>query len=115
MIVNSPLVYFFEYLGYKNTNGCPVYTLTGVPCPTCGMGRSFSAIINLKTPYLFYYNPSALVVYIVIAVILISVLGLSFFNYKIKPERKLYSLWPVFIVIVAVIWILNILYGHQSR
>ncbi len=114
MIVRSPFKALFQYLGYEKTNGCPFYTFTGLPCPTCGMGRGLSAIIRLKTAYIFYYNPSAIFIYIVIAVLLLTIFGLSFFNYKIKPERKLYSLWPVFIVIVLVIWLLNIFFGHQS-
>ena len=115
MIVRSPFKLLFQYLGYEKSNGCPIYTFTGLPCPTCGMGRGLSAIIRLKTAYIFYYNPSSLFVYIVIAVLMLSVLILSFFNYKVKPERKLYSLWPVFIAIVAIIWILNILYGYTGR
>jgi hypothetical protein len=114
MIVHSLFKLFFQYLGYEKTNGCPFYTITGLPCPTCGMGRGLSAIIHVKSPYIFYYNPSSVFVYIVIAVILLAVLILSFFNYKIKPERRLYMLWPLFVAVVLIIWLLNIFFGHHS-
>lgn len=37
--------------------GCPVYRLTGVPCPGCGMSRAFIAAAKLDFRAAFAYHP----------------------------------------------------------
>lgn len=36
---------------------CPVYWLTGIPCPGCGMTRAFEALLHLDIAGAFYYHP----------------------------------------------------------
>jgi hypothetical protein len=112
LIVYSPFVYFFKLLGYENSNGCPLYTLTGIPCPTCGLGRTLYEIVHLHLDKLFYFNPSAPFIYIVLLVILLSILILSFFNYRIKIKPLTFNLWFVAVFLIIIVWVLNLLFGH---
>jgi len=36
---------------------CPIKSIIGIPCPTCGMTRSLQALLNLDFRLSFYYNP----------------------------------------------------------
>jgi hypothetical protein len=114
LILYSPFKPLFLYLGYSYSNGCPFYTLTGgIPCPTCGMGRGLASIIHLDTAHIFYNNPSSVFLYLLTFLGVVSVLVLSFFKFKVKMKKGALNLWPHFIILIAVVWILNILFGHQ--
>lgn len=113
VILYTPFKPVLIYLGYENTTGCPFYTLSGIPCPTCGMGRGLASIIHLDTAHIFYYNPSAIFLYAIAFLAFVSILGLSFFNYKVKLKQNILNLWPHFIILVSLIWILNIIFGHH--
>ena len=115
LIRYSPSTYFFHTLGYVHSNGCPLFTLTGIPCPTCGLGRSLAVIIDLQFDKYFYYNPSGPVLFIIFFILIIFVLILSFFNYRIKLYPKFYGLWYVFIIVTVIVWVLNIMFGHIER
>ena len=61
----APLLgaYFYSHTSYSSPFFCPFRVVTGIPCPTCGMTRSFMAIAqgdlakavsyNLFGPFLF--------------------------------------------------------------
>lgn len=37
--------------------GCPLYKLTGVPCPGCGMSRALFSLAKLDFAGAWYYHP----------------------------------------------------------
>lgn len=39
---------------------CPIRKIFSVPCPTCGMGRSFFALMRLDFKQYLFYNPMTL-------------------------------------------------------
>ncbi|MBE9118606.1 DUF2752 domain-containing protein [Lusitaniella coriacea LEGE 07157] len=45
-LVSSPILgaFFFNHTDYSSPFFCPLRTFTGIPCPGCGMTRSFLAI-----------------------------------------------------------------------
>lgn len=45
----------FNLLGFEYS--CVFKALTGIPCPTCGMTRSFMSLLRLDLKSAFYYHP----------------------------------------------------------
>lgn len=115
LVAYSPVEMLFSYFGYQDTNGCTLYTLLGFPCPACGMGRSIKAFAILDFSNIFYYNPSAVFIYLLIFLIIISVFVLALFKYRIKLTSKLLKLWYIPVLVFIIVWVLNILYGHHSH
>jgi hypothetical protein len=114
LITYSPFEYFFQYLGYKSSNGCPLLTLTGIPCPMCGMGRSLWALIEPDPHNIFYYNPSAIFLFIIAGIILAVMIIASFFNYKLILSKPLLKLWYIPVLLIIIVWGVNILFGHHD-
>lgn len=58
-LVTAPLLgaYFFGQTGLRSPLVCPVHWLTGIPCPGCGMTRSFVAIARGQLPTALDYHP----------------------------------------------------------
>lgn len=109
----APYKHIFEHFHIYSPNGCPLLTFTGVPCPMCGMGRSFSCLTDLYIGQSFYYNPSGLIFYIVFGYITVTVLVLSFRKKKIVLNEPAYKLWYIPVILLVIMWVLNILYGHH--
>ena len=109
----SPNEKLFHLLNIPTVNGCPLLTLTDIPCPFCGMGRSFSCLTDFKFARSFYYNPMGMIFFVLAGSAFGIILILSILNKKIvfnKPGKKL---WYIPVLFVLITWILNILYGHH--
>ena len=62
----SPIVSAY-LLGYTQTNSpfsCPILALTGIPCPSCGMTRSFVAIARGEIAKSLSYHGLGIFVFI---------------------------------------------------
>ncbi len=57
-VVSSPILgaYFFGHSGYQSPFPCPILHFTGIPCPGCGMTRSFVAIARGDLPTALEYH-----------------------------------------------------------
>jgi len=111
--VFSPLEFVFSILGKKSVNGCPLLTLTSVPCPFCGMGSIFKEALKLNFNNIFYHNPLGIIFYILFAITSGCIIYLALRKRKIvftSPGYKLVWIPAGFIILM---WILNILYGHH--
>ena len=42
--------------------GCPIYRLTGIPCPGCGMTRALFRLLSLDFAGAWYYHPRVFVI-----------------------------------------------------
>ena len=113
LIIYSPTEYLFKHFGYVDSNGCILLTLAGVRCPACGMGHSLSSIVKFDTAHWFYYNPSALFIYIITFFILAYIFILSLFNKSVKLTPKLLKLWYIPVTLLVIVWVLNVMYGHM--
>lgn len=110
----APIKYFLnEIAGVKSVNGCPLLTFTGIPCPLCGTGRVFSCITDLHFAESFYYNPLGLPFYIIFGFFYFSVLFLALQKKKIQFHKPALKLWYTPVIFLALMWILNIFYGHH--
>jgi hypothetical protein len=110
----TPIEYLFHYLGFEQTNGCILLTLAGFPCPMCGMGRSFPALLELDFNGMIYYNPSSVVFYAAAILLFVTVFVSSIAGYKVIIRTSLFRLWYLAVITLAAVWILNIIYGHHN-
>ena len=115
LVAYSPVEILFSYFGYRDTNGCTLYTFLGFPCPTCGMGRSLKAFAVLDFSEMFYYNPSAVFVFAFVFLAAAIIFLLAVFKYRIRLTTKLLKLWYIPVLLLIIVWVLNILYGHHSH
>lgn len=110
----NPLEHFFtDILGIPSINGCPLYTLTNIPCPMCGMGRVFSCLTDFYITESFYYNPLGLVFYVFFGIIYFFVLFLAILKRTLVLKKPAYGLWYIPVSFIILMWVLNIIYGHH--
>ncbi len=72
---------------------CPLRTLTGIPCPLCGMTRGVTAAVHLQLGKALFFNPGSIVA-VATAVFLL-------FCWKVK--RVTIPVW-VIVVVLALMW-----------
>jgi Protein of unknown function (DUF2752) len=72
---------------------CPLRTLTGIPCPFCGMTRGVSALVHGHVSAAFTYNPGAFLIVAMAIVLLIAW----------RWQRVRIPMWAVFLFF-AVLW-----------
>ena len=53
------------------TLSCPFHVITGIPCPTCGITRAFSCLLNGDPRTAFLFNPLAVSILLGIAIYLV--------------------------------------------
>ena len=111
----NPLEHFFtNVIGIPSINGCPLYTLTDIPCPMCGMGRVFSCLTDFYITQSFYYNPLGLAFYLIFGIIYIVIFLLALFKKKVVLLKPAYGLWYIPTAFILLMWVLNILFGHHT-
>ena len=71
---------------------CPLRTLTGVPCPFCGMTTSVEATVRLQLGHAIAANPAGIVLVALVAVLLVK-----------RPASVRVSL-PLLAVVIVVMW-----------
>jgi Protein of unknown function (DUF2752) len=76
---------------------CPLRSLTGVPCPMCGMTRAVVALVHGRVLESLRFNPGG------IAVVLLALALLAGFRF----ERLRIPLW-LLIVPAALLWAWNV-------
>jgi len=72
---------------------CPLRTVTGVPCPFCGMTRGVTALVHGQLSAAFSYNPGAFLVVAMALVLLVAW----------RWQRVRIPMWAVF-VFFATLW-----------
>ncbi len=72
---------------------CPLRSVTGIPCPFCGMTRGVTAIVHADFSAAFGFNPGAFLVVAMAIVLLVAW----------RWQRVRIPMWAVF-VFFAVLW-----------
>ncbi len=96
---------------------CPVFHLTGIQCPFCGMTRSFVSITHARFSEALDYNPGSLLIYAAfIWMFFASIRDLRLKQYNSIPSvpRWLYLAWlcatiPIFAWLFWSRWLSNLL------
>lgn len=79
------------------------------------MGRTLKDFVVLDFSNIFYYNPTAIFIFIFALLIILFIIVLAIFNYKLSLTNKLLKMWYIPVLILILIWVLNILYGHHEH
>jgi len=92
--------------------GCGLKTLTGIPCPFCGMTRSFSELSSFHIREAFNIQPAGVVIYFLCLIsglffLSRAVLGKPFINLK---KGKYWTLaFNILLVFIGIVWIFRII------
>ncbi|MDQ3020488.1 MAG: DUF2752 domain-containing protein [Bacteroidota bacterium] len=103
-----------QFPGLFNTgSSCIMLNVFGIPCPFCGMSHSFSEFIKFNFSESIYYNPASVIFFSFLGLVCLSILALSFYNYKISVtfEKKTFLIG---ILVLLLMWVMNIIYGHHN-
>ena len=72
---------------------CPLRTITGIPCPLCGMTRGVTALVHGDVGHALFLNPGSLLV-VALAVLLIV-------QWRVK--RVVVPVWAI-VTVLAILW-----------
>ena len=97
---------------FRNESACIMLNVFGIPCPFCGMSHAFYEYINLNFVKSVYYNPSSVIFFSFLGIFSLSIFVLSLYNYKLSLKFNRKTLLAS-ILVLLIIWILNIFFGHQ--
>ena len=97
---------------FRNESACIMLNVFGIPCPFCGMSHAFFEFINLNFVKSVYYNPSSVIFFSFLGIFSLSIFVLSLYNYKLSLKFNRKTLLAS-ILVLLIIWILNIFFGHQ--
>ena len=121
MAILAVLVFFalFPDLTPFHTR-CLFRTVTGIPCPGCGLSRATEALFHGDLLASLWYNPLGIVLDVALAVYVIwytvdIIRGKDTVNALLK-RRMSYKVWLPVVILVACNWAFNIYkacYLHQ--
>jgi hypothetical protein len=95
-----------QAIGGEGATLCLLKRLTGLPCPTCGMTRSFCAVSRGEFAAAFQYHLLGPVLYAMLALVMIRSAAAAAWGRGLFARTARLLLWsvPVLLVAAAVIW-----------
>lgn len=95
---------------FKNGFKCVFRTLTGVPCPGCGMTRAMISVLKLELSEAFYYHPLFCVPPLMLAVGIVALLC------KNKSVRRVcFIIFMALCAAMAVCWGIRLACGWTGE
>lgn len=92
---------------------CPFLTVTGLPCPFCGLTRSLLNLLQGEFAEAFWHHPFGPVIWGGMALLVAASFVLLFFQrrvaLKIPEDLRTASI----VAVVLVVWTANIFFGHH--
>ena len=109
-IINRHILYFvliclFIFIMKVFDLQCPMKSLLGIPCPTCGVTRAFFALLNGDIEGYFFYHPLA--VPLICSVLLM--LHIKLFQRK----RGIYSFTMLVLAINLALYIVRLILQYE--
>ena len=89
---------------------CPFRVWTDLPCPLCGLTRSFAATLKLDLSTAFGFHPLGPIVFIVV-VTMVAIVALSA-CFRLKPFLNLSLKWQAGFFLIG--WIVKLIHVHCS-
>ena len=126
LLLTGLLFLGYSWLGFNIFGGmgnsftpCPIKSITGYACPSCGTTRSIMAILEGNFYEAFFINPLGFIAIVALAVgpllILVDLINrkssLKSFYTKAEEQIKTKPLFLLFIIAIAANWIWNIYKG----
>lgn len=93
IIIILLLIYAIIFMKFGWGLKCPIYELTGLYCPGCGITRMFVSLINLDIYQAFRYNP---------LVFILLVLYITYKLVSIFINIKLPKILPYIILVIVI-------------
>lgn len=92
LLLTSPLIgsYFFIYSGYNSPFSCPIRNFTGIPCPSCGLTRSFLALSGGNLFQSFSYHLFGPIIYFNLIIFSLHLVLEIYYQRKIKNKYTLF-------------------------
>lgn len=107
-IVTIVLVAIPLLMGH-NVWSCPIKFLFHIPCPGCGLTRSFGCILHCDISTAFYYNHSSVIVFpfafVVFILLIIDIICNKAFTYQFYCKINRLCNNKVFLVIAIIFFI----------
>jgi len=104
---NLPIILFFLYVCITHLLkiiSCPFLLITGIPCPGCGLGRAFFALVSFNFKEAFNMNPTIFILPFTLWIII----------FKERPLiNKVYKnkyFWIILISLVLLIYVLRMIF-----
>lgn len=106
------LLVYFVLLGFVNIKTrCIFKMVTGIPCPSCGMTRSYISLLHGNIYKAFFYHPLFL-----IPIILFIMYILKEFSSIIKKIYSSKYLWIIITILFIIVYIIrmNALFPNKA-
>jgi len=92
------LLIFFGILLLSMFYRCPLYAVSGIPCPGCGMTRAFLSLLRLDFAAAWNWNPA---VYLLLVCTGYAVVCCLMGRYE---QAKSFRFWGVAACLILLIW-----------
>jgi hypothetical protein len=92
---------------------CPFLTVTGLPCPFCGLTRSLLSLLQGELLKAFWYHPLGPVVWCGMALFVFSSFVLLVFRRRVELRIPGDLRAASVVTGVLLVWIMNIFLGHH--
>lgn len=101
---------FYLFVGILgNQSLCIFYTLYGVPCPGCGLTRSYLHLFRGDIPGAFYFHPLFLLPAAIVFVLVFQNAGF------LRKLRRSNSFWLVVTAVFVGVWIVRMILMFPDR
>jgi hypothetical protein len=97
LILSGIGLFSFAVSVFTGRSVCVIYSVTGIPCPSCGMTRACFSLLNGDFAASFHYHPLLIVVFFFPVIFLLKGLG----------EKRKNILFLLIGAVFGVVWVIR--------